>query len=191
MRRRTLFSWLAASLAVLVALVAVGVVSGANPNDEQLPPAKQAVESAITALRAKGQVDPMPKGQPNPNSPEPQPPVLPTGGTPAGIGILFAENESSRPPTDRDDQFTNSWSVFSPTLNVDAWAGSRGNDPSQGFVMVVVWNTDRTSIIGGGSFDTPRRGGAVRIVGATGRTLALLAADGTALSFEPIGGTFR
>lgn len=189
MNRRIAFSVSAGAAAAAVLIVVVGV-SGADPSGPQLPPAKQAIEQAVAKLQAQGRVNPMPKGLPNPNTDAGAAIVPPMGGRAAGDGVLFDSAQMSRPPTDRDDQFTSSWSLTSPGLNIDVWAGSLAVDPAQGLMMVVGWNTDRTSIVGGATFTTPAKAGAETIIGASGHVLSLRSANGTTISFDPVAGVF-
>jgi len=177
-RNLLLFGALAAIAVAIIA--AAGTASGVT--ETPLAAGKQAVADHIASVRASAAANPAPKIPINPNTDSSSSAIFaPLGGTPAGVGLLFGHADTARPPTDKDDSFTNSWSIFSSSLNLDVWAGARGADAEQGFVMVVIWNADRTSIVGGGSFDTPSRSGAVSIVSANGQVLTL-ATDATASS---------
>ena len=109
----------------------------------------------------------------------------------AGLGRLYTGSDSSRPPGYPDDSFTSSWSVISPTLNVDVWAGAYGPDPTQGFLLVVAWNSERTSILWSKEVSAPSESGALRIVGATGALLQISSATGLELSFDAAVGVFQ
>jgi hypothetical protein len=131
----------------------------------------------------RSQHSPGPKPSHGPEAVDAQPlPDLP--GVQAGIGLLFSDSQTMRPPGYPDDQFTNSWSVVSPELNLDVWAGARGPDPEQGFLLVVAWNADRTSIQWSREFDAPQRGGALHILSASAATLSVSDDEGHLFSFN-------
>lgn len=168
-------------LLTLVGLASVAVAI--SPTDSPLPPAKQAIVNAYASLEAAGQANPGPK-QPEHPTPGPMGQGVTITGSAAGAGWLVAEADTIRPAGDSEDLFTNSWYMNSPSLNVDVWAGARGTDPSQGFLMVVLWDSQRLTITGGGIFDTPRHDGIVRIAGAVGTTLTVTGAGSSTFTFD-------
>ncbi len=179
-----------ASMILVACALAGGPAASDSPGDS-LPPDKQAIQDNIDKARAAGQVDPAPKSLENPNPTDQVEFIAPDGGVPAGAGLLFFGSDVSAPPTDRDDTFTSSWSIISQDQNIDVWAGARGPDPRQGFVMVVVWDSTRTRIVGGGSYDAPEQHGTLTISGADGLVLILVDGDGTKLVFDAVGQAFR
>ena len=176
---------------ILAACAMVGGPAASDWAEDSLPPAKQAIQDNIDKARAAGRQSPAPKGLENPNPSDQVEEIAPEGGVPAGAGRLFLGSDLSAPPTDRDDTLTSSWSVIGPTQNIDIWAGARGRDAKQGFVMVVVWDATRTRIIGGGSYDAPERRGTLTISGADDLVLTLVAGDNTKLRFDAAGQAFR
>jgi hypothetical protein len=184
------FLWVA--LAATATLLLVSTVVFAGPRSVQLPPEKQAIEDKITALR-QGNIPAQKLGRAGAPADGtsiqgPQPII---GGVPAGAGTLFNGDDMMRPPGYPDDAFTNSWSIVSSTTNVDVWAGARGADPDQGFLVVAVWNPDRTTVLGGGEYNAPARGGALQITGNKGSTISLTDAKGASLVFDYVELAFR
>jgi hypothetical protein len=178
-------------VAAFLALVAATVAAGASSS--HLPPAKQAMSDKLAAERsaARDRAGSVNKasdvGRPV-SSPEPK---AQAAGIASGIGTLVADADTLRPPGHPDDTFTNSWTVSSASLNVDVWAGARGSDPNRGFLLVVVWNANRTSVISGGEFEPAQGRGALRIRSATGTDLALTSADGGTMTFDVAGLRFK
>lgn len=157
---------------------------------EPLPPEKQAIEDAYASLKAYGQTHQKTKVAINPNpAGETVPP--PDFGTPAGIGLLVGHEDTSQPPGHMDDIITNSWTAFSPKTNIDVWAGAYGDNSKQGFLLVQVWNGDRTSIVIDGVYDTPTADGVVTIGSVDGQVLMLQAADGVSFDFDTAALAFR
>lgn len=62
------------------------------------------------------------------------------------------------------------------------WAGADGQDRSQGMVLVMTESPAGFEMTG--RFHAPGNAGALRVVGASGLVLRLLAADGTTLDFD-------
>ena len=184
MRRRGI-ALLGASLALATAAVAAGASSSS------LPPAKQAMADKIANAQGAARAQAGSEAKRNdPGRPVSAPEAAAqVPGAASGIGRLVADSDTLRPPGHPDDVFTNSWTVSSPTVNVDVWAGARGADQSRGFVLVVVWNADRTTVIGGGEFEPAQAHGELRIISATGSQLAITDRAGGAITFDV--GTLR
>ena len=171
-------------IALLVLASATAVAAGSN-GAGKLPPAKQAMEDKIAAMReaasANGAAKVAPADLPN-DRPEPAPAL---GGTVAGVGRMYSDADTMRPPGYPDDTFTNSWSVTSDTVNIDVWAAARAADPRRGFLLIIIWNSDRTAVIGGGEYEPSAARGALRILGAQGSNLSIGTLDGTTFSLDP------
>lgn len=171
---------------IATAVVAVGGVAAVRAADlfesgTALPPAKAAIEAKIAALRASG--SPAPKTGAY-ESEEPRPAIVAPGGVATGGGYLYSAADSERPPGYPDDTFTNSWYISSPSLNLTVWGAARGSDPTQGFLLVAVWDQARNHLVAIHEIDGASGGGALSIVGADAESLHLVDATGHSLAFN-------
>lgn len=175
----------------LLVVAAAAAVTAGSGRPSTLPPEKQAMADKIAALKAAADAPPAAKVAPAGLQQNDLEAVAAVGGTPAGIGRMFTDAETMRPPGYPDDIFTNSWSVASGAINIDVWAAARGSDPRRGFLLVVLWNTDRTSIIGGGEYEPSAAKGALRITGAQGTILSIRTSDGTNFTIDAAKPLFK
>jgi hypothetical protein len=100
---------------------------------------------------------------------------------PAGSGIIV---ESGQVPGAGD--IRNRWYQKGESVNTVVYAGRLLKDRSQGMLLIrqdgTVFGAPPPG--GGGTYYTPTRHGAVRIVGAVGEVLELKAEDGTTFHFD-------
>ncbi len=85
----------------------------------------------------------------------------------------------------------NQWWETIGSHSIRVYAGAKRGDgvndlpkPWQGIVFVVVVGPDSTRLPGGGTYETPKKVGAVKIVDAQGQRLVLKAEDGTLFYFD-------
>ena len=108
--------------------------------------------------------------------------------TPAGDGFIV---EGSQPPlpASRFDP-SNNWVVYE---SADEWlvvyAGAQRVDESQGTIFVMTEGRSGFKVIG--EYPSPRRVGALRVVGADGRMLQLKAEDGSEFAFDVSAKTYQ
>ncbi len=188
--QRGRLGWLltAASAVAVIALLGLGVMRSDSP----LPPLsgeKQEMEERQTRLRAEAQANPPPPGAEKPErraTPLAQPsPWSPVAQMAAGAGTIVETGQAPFPAMMFVGQ--NLWKEAKDGYYILAYAGSEGyeGDPSQGLLMVVAMTFDYKPLPElGGTYPTPSKAGAVRIVGADGEVLSLLAEDGTKFLFD-------
>ncbi len=185
---------------VLLGVVGFGLAKDVVRSDSPLPPLtgeKGEIEERVARLRAEALAQPRPPkypGDPNfdpkgplpPNSqPTPQPPPSPwpqIARIPAGAGTIIDAPFPLKGLTSR-----NQWYEVKDGKSITAYAGAEGYafDPSQGVVLVVVETLDFQPVpSAGGTYRTPVKAGPVRIVGAEGEVLTLVAEDGTKFLFD-------
>lgn len=189
---------LAAALSLgTLSLTQVLGAGGSSPrsiaNVAALPPAKQTVIARPRMLQAAALAGPRPASgyhKPNPVPAAARAFVTPVSGdlmrTVAGTGTIVETTQG--PFSASTFQVQNEWYEDTNGASIGVYAGTLGQDPSQSAVFVIV-----EGVIPGitsGVYDAPAKGGAVRIVGATGNTLSLRAADGTTVTFDVTTHTF-
>jgi hypothetical protein len=111
-------------------------------------------------------------------------PQLPLEAAQAVQLIGIQEHTGTPPLPGSQFQSTNAWFGLLNGTRVIVFAGAAGADPAQG--MVVVWALDQAPR----TYNTPARGGAVRITAASGSLLTLTTAQGTQTVFDAAAGQF-
>jgi hypothetical protein len=177
--------------ALLLVIPVTGLAQTKAPDDRQPRPAKQALiereAQEITAARAAPKP---PKNLAKPPRIHRQPPPLAkrTGGRTtdsplphrsAGSGTIVESGQAPFPASMYT--FGNRWFEGTRDGDLVVYAGAARDDPAQGLVAV--------RLIGGAVgpatvYRTPVRSGAVRIVGAEGNRLTLVASNGARLVFD-------
>lgn len=154
------------------------------------PEARKAIQEKIDVIqrqvqaRAYGRLHPAPKETPQSLQP---PVVAPAQPTPTPLtGIL---NDFSPPFPAAQFTVANMWQDVVNGRLVHVYAGARGDDPSQGAVIVQTDGVDGPA----GNFDlaTPVKAGAVRIVAANGTKLTLQAKNGATFMFDVLARTLQ
>ncbi|HVA87113.1 MAG TPA: hypothetical protein VNF73_12470 [Candidatus Saccharimonadales bacterium] len=150
-----------------------------------LPAEKQAILDRYADLVAQGAAHAARIGSTNPvDAVPPAAPMVPLPGVAVGIGRLNADADTVGPPG-IPGQFTNSWYVIGPPVTAIVWAGVSSDDPSQGIIVVSLWNDPQaTSLQSTQVIKAPRQSGTLRIESATDYVLKLRAADGSKLVFD-------
>ena len=165
----------------------LGFVHAAGP---QVPLDKQVVIDAYKELETQG-------GTPPAKHPDSIPIVPVVGADQPGPYSISASGSGHiveaplGPPGVIDATFSNAWNATTPEGTVEVYAGRLNSDPTQGLVIVAVWDSDHAVWLGGGRFLTPRKIGGVRVAGAAGSVLTLRGDTGTTVSFDAVNRAFR
>lgn len=142
-----------------------------------------AVEVGRATRQASYNVTPVP---PNPHAPTPTEfSAAPTAPLPfphraAGDGTIVENGQA--PISSSIFRFQNYWYSESAGLTTTVYAGSEGQDPEQGVVLVMVMPAADSQAMA--AVRTPTKAGAVRITDATGQILILQAANGQNFRFD-------
>src|SRR6266536_3168684 len=96
----------------------------------------------------------------------------------AGQGTIV---ETGWSPVSKAYEFENQWGEESGSEALAVYAGAVRHDPSQGIVVVLMAKI-RTGK--DGYYPTPTRAGSVRVVGAVGERLRLMATSGAQFVFD-------
>lgn len=115
------------------------------------------------------------------------PPAIEKDGQPAGSGFIVEGLQPPLPAATFRGVEGNMW--FTDPANgarVTIWAGASGQDREQG-ILVVASDGPRVE----GIYPAPGKHGSLRIVGADGIVLRLIARDGTELAFDVASRTYR
>ena len=114
--------------------------------------------------------------------PSSESPFSPYKQVPAGIGFIVQSDLG--PPGRHDAVYTNDWYESTADGVTEVYAGGRTDDTTIGFVFVAKWDGDHANLLEAGEYETPKRAGAVTIIGATGDVLELAASDGARFRFD-------
>jgi hypothetical protein len=160
-------------LRILILVSCLGLILCGCALDTRLPPVKRAIESAYASQKAAAPTR-------GPNDPVGAPPT----GDPAGeawpSGIL---NEQEAPFPAAEYLIQNRWQADFGGHHVVVYAGSRGNDPSAGVLIVQTFSMDLARV-STREFDSPAGQGALRIADVSGHLLTIRVADGTIAQFD-------
>lgn len=116
-------------------------------------------------------------------------PTITAPHVPAGDGFIVEEampQVSSSLFVARNDWFI----PTGPGTREVVWAGAAGTDAKQSELLVIS-ESDSSGFKIEGIYPAPIKAGALRIVGATGKVLDLLAEDGSKLEFDFVARSFR
>jgi hypothetical protein len=174
-------------LAAILAIAGAGLVGTLLVNSAEPPPAaKQALFDREATFGAGGFDLP---GTPDPNKGKvadapytPGPILVPHAA--AGAGMIVENGQAPFPSSSYS--FQNHWYEESVNSLTIYYAGALGKDPQQGVLVLEHMTPDfHQRLAGNGTaYKTPSRVGAVRIVGAQGEVLHLIAQDGSDLYFD-------
>jgi hypothetical protein len=177
---RTARRLLIAVALLLVSVSTVTLVDATGTSAQgRLPPEKQAMLERESLELAAARKAPLPsKTLPNPAGAKPDAPRLaPLTRTLAGQGSIV---ETGLAPFSSAFLVENHWYESRSTGQVIVYAGARRTDLSQGILVVVVSDALNQN----GSYLTPSRVGAVRVIAANGERLTLAASNGTEFTFD-------
>jgi hypothetical protein len=173
---------------VLVGLAGTSGLAAAPPDGQtqsgttsRLPPDKQAVlDGEATQIAMARNAPQPPKG--GLGAP---PDVIPTPGHPVSVPRFAAGQgtivETGWSPVSKAYEFENQWGEESRSEALAVYAGAVRHDPSQGIVVVLMAKI-RTGK--DGYYPTSTRAGSVRVVGAVGERLRLMATSGAQFVFD-------
>jgi hypothetical protein len=174
------------SILLLAALLLSGcapIAVGGGPS--QLPPDKQAREDRYASDRATGRAREPRRGEdpaaPGPEASEEGTSAFPT--RPAGNGTIVETGEQGPEPSTY--AWRNEWFIRTRSQVISVYAGALRADPSQGVLLVSVFDASEAHLLRSVVLKGPGRAGALRFVGGVGDRASLAASDGTGLEFDP------
>lgn len=107
----------------------------------------------------------------------------------AGAGILY--DTVTQLPGHSAVVVQNLWEEKTSNEIIDVYAGSLRDEPQQGALVVVTWDSDRVEWLGTATYAVPGQHGVAQISGGVAETLTLRSADGTTVSFDVAARAFH